>query len=79
MVSSFGLSGADPEEVLPELTAKQREAVTAALDAGFFDRPQGATADEIAAGLGIARSTFLYHLREAEQIVIKTAIEDDGS
>lgn len=69
----MGPPSESPEDGFAELTDKQREAVEAAVENGFFDRPQGATAEEIAKGLGVSRSVFLYHLRNAEQILLGTA------
>lgn len=67
----------ETELVLDELSEKQRRAARAALTGGFFERPQGATAEEIAADLDITRSTFLYHLRNAEQILFERVFADE--
>jgi len=55
------------------LTDKQEQAVRAATVAGFFDRPQGATASDVAEILDVSRSTFLHHLRAAERKVFGDA------
>jgi PAS domain S-box-containing protein len=55
------------------LTEKQEDALRAATLAGFFERPQGASAADIAETLGVSRSTFLYHLRNAERKVFADA------
>jgi DNA-binding transcriptional ArsR family regulator len=52
------------------LTDKQLEALRTALRMGFFDRPQRATANEIADLLDVSRSTFLHHLRGAEATLL---------
>ena len=59
----------DPErpQHLNGLTRKQEEALRAATFAGFFQRPQRSNAGEVAEVLNISRSTFLHHLRVAEQ------------
>ena len=59
----------DPErpQHLEGLTRKQEEALRAATFAGFFQRPQRSNAREVAEVLNISRSTFLHHLRVAEQ------------
>lgn len=64
-----------------ELTIKQEAALRAATVAGFFDRPQGATASEIADTLDVSRSTFLHHVRAAERKVFGDAFEvvDDAA
>lgn len=61
------------------LTRKQAQALRAATLAGFFDRPQRATATEVAETLDVSRSTFLRHLRTAEQKVFETAFEQDSA
>ena len=49
------------------LTPKQDEALRVATLMGFFDRPQRATADDVATVLDVSRSTALHHIRNAEQ------------
>ena len=59
----------DPVEPtgISQLTAKQEEALRTAVVAGFFDRPQRATASDVAELLDVSRSTALHHIRNAEQ------------
>jgi len=59
----------DPEEPkgISQLTAKQEEALRTAVVAGFFDRPQRATASDVADLLEVSRSTALHHIRNAER------------
>lgn len=59
----------DPEEPkgIGQLTAKQEEALRVAVVAGFFDRPQRATASDVADLLEVSRSTALHHIRNAER------------
>ena len=52
------------------LTDKQLEALRTALRMGFFDRPQRATANDVADLLDVSRSTFLHHLRGAEATLL---------
>jgi DNA-binding NarL/FixJ family response regulator len=59
--------GASPHTPLEPLTDRQRETLEYAFYAGFFDRPQAATAGEIAEAFGVSSSTVLYHLRTAER------------
>ena len=67
----------DEESPAPfgELTIKQEAALRAATVAGFFDRPQGATASEIADSLDVSRSTFLHHVRAAERKIFGDVFE----
>ncbi|MFB6270563.1 MAG: helix-turn-helix domain-containing protein [Halobacterium sp.] len=52
------------------LTARQREAVSAAVDLGYYDVPREATLEDVAAELGVASSTVSDHLRKAEAAVM---------
>ena len=49
------------------LTEKQYRALKVATQAGFFDRPQVTTADEVGDLLGVSRTTALRHIRIAER------------
>lgn len=53
------------------LTTKQENALAAAFHHGYFDRPRKNTAEEIATTLDISHSTFLQHLRVAEQKLLR--------
>jgi len=81
MTETGGESGGSPP-VFENLTEKQREAIREATAAGFYARPQQATAEEVAQRMDLSRSTFLYHLRGAEQKIFQEvfgthADEDD--
>ena len=58
-----------------ELTERQREVLTAAYDAGYFDHPKGANAGEVAASLGIDRSTFSEHMAAAQRKLLSTLLD----
>ncbi|MFC5277459.1 helix-turn-helix domain-containing protein [Halorubrum rubrum] len=58
-----------------ELTERQREVLTAAYDAGYFDHPKGANAGEVAADLGIDRSTFSEHIAAAQRKILATVLD----
>ncbi|WP_246989540.1 bacterio-opsin activator domain-containing protein [Halorientalis marina] len=60
------------------LTIKQEDALRAASLAGFFERPQEASAEDVAATLGSSASTFLHHLRNAERAVFEDVFSHDG-
>jgi PAS domain S-box-containing protein len=62
--------------VFEGLTEKQEAALRAATLAGFFQRPQQASADDVAETLGVSRSTFLHHLRRAEQKIFDEAFKE---
>ncbi|PSP90837.1 hypothetical protein BRC90_00225 [Halobacteriales archaeon QS_4_69_34] len=57
------------------LTDRQRTALQRAHLAGFFERPRRMTGDELAASMGVSRSTFHQHLRAAERKLVATFFE----
>ena len=57
--------------LLGGLTHKQTDAVMTALDHGYYNLPRGASAEEIARRLGIPRTSFVDHLRKAENKVMQ--------
>jgi PAS domain S-box-containing protein len=63
----------DRPRLFDQLTAKQEEALLAATLSGFFDRPQGANATDVADTLGVSHSTFLHHIRKAEEKIFREA------
>ena len=58
-----------------DLTERQREVLTAAYDAGYFDHPKGANAGEVAESLGIDRSTFSEHIAAAQRKLLSTLLD----
>ena len=59
------------------LTARQREAVAAAVDAGYYDSPRRGSIEDVAASLDVAPSTAAEHLRKAESRVMAAVLEVD--
>jgi PAS domain S-box-containing protein len=53
------------------LTEKQTQAVKTAYQAGYFTKPRGNSAREVAEMLDISHTTFLQHLRAAQQKVFE--------
>jgi hypothetical protein len=53
------------------LTDRQREALAAAVDLGYYDVPREATLGDVADELGVASSTVSDHLRKAEAAVMR--------
>lgn len=53
-----------------KLTDRQLEVLELAYDRGYFERPKGANATELAAELGVSRSTFAEHLVTAQRKVL---------
>ena len=52
-----------------DLTEKQAAALRAAFHHGYYEQPRKSSAAEIADSLGVAHSTYLQHLRTAQQKV----------
>ncbi|HKI76432.1 MAG TPA: helix-turn-helix domain-containing protein [Candidatus Bathyarchaeia archaeon] len=57
--------------LLGDLTRKQTNALLIALDNGYYNLPRRATALEISKRLGIPRTSFVDHLRKAQNKVIQ--------
>ncbi|MFC6988621.1 helix-turn-helix domain-containing protein [Haloplanus sp. GCM10025708] len=53
------------------LTDRQREAVAAAVECGYYDSPRDGSVSDVAADLGVAPSTAAEHLRKAEATVMR--------
>ena len=56
---------------LDALTEKQSGALEAAYHHGYFDRPRGHAAVDIAESLGVTHTTYLQHLRVAQRKVFE--------
>lgn len=75
--SAGDADGSDPTVVdRARLTARQREVLETALDAGYFRYPRDADAGEAAEALGIARSTFSEHLAAALSTVLDDVFDE---
>ena len=57
---------------------EQRRAVRTTVKAGYYESPRAATLDEIAADLGIPRSTLSYRLWKAESHLARAFAATDG-
>lgn len=57
------------------LTERQREVLRTAHGMGYFERPKGANAGEVAAELDISRSTFTEHLAAAQTKLLDAILE----
>lgn len=58
-----------------ELSHKHREALRAAVDAGYYDRPREVTVADLAEDLDLPRSTVQYRLRSAEDVIVERFVE----
>lgn len=66
----FGLDSA-----LPNLSPRQREALTTAFEMGHYRIPRDATTAEVATAMGIERRTLEEHLRRAENKFVRALVE----
>jgi len=68
--------GADAPETA--LSDRQREALEAAQDLGYYDRPRGATHADVAEALGCGPATASDHLQKAEAKLVDIALDEFG-
>jgi hypothetical protein len=59
------------------LSERQREAVLAALDLGYYETPRQATHEDVAAELGCATNTASEHLQKAEAALLQTVLRNE--
>lgn len=59
---------------VPDLTDRQAEAITAAVDCGYYEDPREASVAEIGEALGCGPSTAAEHLRRAERTVMRSYV-----
>ena len=71
-VDSVGGLGATTATVETRLTERQREAVRAAVDLGYYEVPREADHADVAEAIGCAPSTAAEHLRKAESAVLSS-------
>ena len=57
------------------LTDRQREVIRRAHEMGYFEYPRGASAEDVAEELGIARSTFSEHLAAAQSKLVGSTVD----
>jgi len=58
------------------LTDRQREAVRAAVDCGYYESPREGTVEDVAAAMSCAPGTAAEHLRKAESVVMDAVAGD---
>lgn len=64
--------GNAPKVVTATLSDRQREAVTAALDLGYYEIPREASHEDVATAIDCAPSTAAEHLRKAESKLLES-------
>ena len=65
----------DPDRPTSTLSDRQLEAVTAALELGYYDEPRAATHADVADAIGCAPATASEHLRKAEAKLVRAAMD----
>lgn len=65
-IESVGDYRPDTGTLFASLTAREREVLAAAVEAGYYEFPREATHDDVAADLGISASAVGKHLRRIE-------------
>jgi hypothetical protein len=74
-VQRIGEYAGHPGTFDPELTERQREAVRAAVEAGYYATPRTGGVADVADRLGCAAATATEHLRKAEERVMATLVD----
>jgi hypothetical protein len=64
-----------PSTPLDALTARQREVLAAAWDAGYYDVPRTATVEAVAETLGVDPSTATEHIQRAERNLLAELLD----
>ncbi|MFC7165799.1 helix-turn-helix domain-containing protein [Halospeciosus flavus] len=75
----YGGSQANDDGADHGLTGRQREAVDAALRAGYFDVPRGTTLEAVAEELGISAQSASERLRRGVRTLARNALDDTQS
>ncbi|WP_435348464.1 bacterio-opsin activator domain-containing protein [Haloarchaeobius sp. HRN-SO-5] len=57
-------------------TDRQLETLRAAFLAGYYEWPRQSTAENVAASMGVASSTWLRHLRKAERTLVRSFFDE---
>ena len=63
------------DEIVPDLSSRQREAFVTAYEGGYYELPRGTTTEEIADSVGVERRTVEEHLRRAEKKLADSLVE----
>ncbi|MFD1600315.1 helix-turn-helix domain-containing protein [Halobellus rarus] len=74
-IDEIGRIESHDDDPVARLSDRQREAVTAALDLGYYTQPRKATHNDIAAELNCAPPTASDHLQKAEANIIRTVMD----
>jgi predicted DNA binding protein len=73
-VERVGRYRPDAGSFTPPVTTRQREALTVAVELGYYELPREATLTEVADALGCSTGTASEHLRKAERTVLSAVV-----
>ncbi len=73
-VERIGGERVTPDSAVGQLSARQREAVEAAIAVGYYAVPREGTVEDVAAELDCATATAAEHLRKAEATVFRALL-----
>ncbi len=77
-VDEIGTVRGDPVRSTASLSDRQREALAAAIELGYYDRPRRATHADVAEVLDCAPPTASEHLQKAEAKVVRATMDEFG-
>ncbi|WP_431358867.1 helix-turn-helix domain-containing protein [Halovenus amylolytica] len=66
------MSRPDLNEIISELTDRQRTCLETAVYSGYFEWPRDASAEDVAKSIGVSPPTFHEHLRKAQKDVFSS-------
>lgn len=75
-VHEIGERGFEPESARAALSDRQREAVRAAIELGYYETPRKVTYEDIASHLDCAPSTASEHLQKAEAKIVRSTMTE---
>jgi predicted DNA binding protein len=64
------------DRIHDDLSARQRELMFEACEAGYYNWPREVAASDVAEGADISASTFLEHIRRGEQKILQSVFEE---
>lgn len=73
-VTEIGSLAAVPSAVESTLSDRQREAIQAAVELGYYDIPRRATQEDIASAISCAPPTVAEHLQKAESKLLRSVV-----
>ncbi|MDS0260278.1 helix-turn-helix domain-containing protein [Haloarcula sp. S1CR25-12] len=77
-IDEIGRLRAGADGPVASLSDRQREAVAAAVELGYYNQPRGATHEDVAAELDCAPPTASDHLQKAEANIVRAVMDQFG-